>query len=271
MRLQSGQYLGSSLKVTRVADLVIVETQYEAGCRLNRHTHERPHFCFVLEGCFAERSRAADHTFAEWSLLFDAAATMHTNQFLAPRTRCLNIELGASWTDMLPARSASDPRSPIGGTTGAQAARRLYRALCGRDQLDSLAAEGSVLELLWLAEQRTSHHMPAEWLRRGIAYLHDSFLSSFSLRDVADAAGVHPSHFARAFRTQTGHTAGDYVRRLRVRHACDLLANSDSPISVVALSTGFVDQAHLTRVFRRHVGVTPARYRSAHRILPRFG
>jgi transcriptional regulator GlxA family with amidase domain len=64
--------------------------------------------------------------------------------------------------------------------------------------------------------------------------------------------------FRRVFRA----TVGEYVRRLRVDAAQRMLTNSDISLAQIALETGFADQSHLTRVFRRATGLTPKLYRA---------
>jgi AraC-like DNA-binding protein len=55
---------------------------------------------------------------------------------------------------------------------------------------------------------------------------------------------------------------GDYARQRRVEFACHQLTASGRPLSDIALSAGFGDQAHFTNVFRRLVGLTPGAFRS---------
>ncbi len=80
---------------------------------------------------------------------------------------------------------------------------------------------------------------------------------------LAAIAGVHRVHVARAFRDHLGCTVGDYVRRLRVRCACELLTATAVPLTDVAMRAGFFDQSHMTRVVKRFLGVTPASLRRA--------
>jgi transcriptional regulator GlxA family with amidase domain len=63
---------------------------------------------------------------------------------------------------------------------------------------------------------------------------------------------------ARGFRDHLGCTVGDYVRRLRVRCASELLTSTTIPLSDVAMRAGFFDQSHMTRVVKQFLGVTPA-------------
>ncbi|PWI09379.1 AraC family transcriptional regulator [Streptomyces sp. NWU339] len=84
---------------------------------------------------------------------------------------------------------------------------------------------------------------------------------------LAEAAGllsVHPAHLVRAFSGAYGIAPHQYLMSRRVGRARRLLLDGRSP-SEVAVTTGFYDQAHLTRHFRKLVGVTPGRYRAGGR------
>src|SRR5262249_2353682 len=83
-----------------------------------------------------------------------------------------------------------------------------------------------------------------------------------ALGELAQAAGVHPAHLARTFRSRYGVSVGEYGRRLRLAWTVGELARGERPLAEVALEAGFADQSHFTRVFKRYVGSTPARYRA---------
>ena len=100
------------------------------------------------------------------------------------------------------------------------------------------------------------------WLAACLDLLHADYATPLTLAGVAARVGVHPVHLSRAFRQRFGQTLGEYVNRLRVRSACEQLRRARPPALVeVALMTGFADQSHLCRVFKRLVGCSPGRYR----------
>ena len=80
-----------------------------------------------------------------------------------------------------------------------------------------------------------------------------------SLAELAAAVQVGPFPLLRAFRRHTGLAPHSYLIQLRVGHAAGLLAAGVPPAEVAA-RLGFADQAHLTRHFKRHVGVPPGAY-----------
>jgi transcriptional regulator GlxA family with amidase domain len=103
------------------------------------------------------------------------------------------------------------------------------------------------------------------WLLPALEVVHARAADAVGLGSIARWAGLHPAYFARAFRAWVGVSVGEYVRRLRVGDAAERLLSTDLTIADIAASTGFADQSHLTRVFRRAMGVTPARYRERNR------
>lgn len=82
------------------------------------------------------------------------------------------------------------------------------------------------------------------------------------LADIAGAAGLPVFRLFRAFQRSMGMTPHAYQRQARIRLAGTLL-RLGRPLSDVAAASGFADQAHLTRSFRRATGVTPGRYQTA--------
>jgi AraC family transcriptional regulator len=81
--------------------------------------------------------------------------------------------------------------------------------------------------------------------------------------DIAAAACLSRSHFARAFRATTGCSVMAYLYRMRVERAKTLLAEGGMNISDLSAELGFAHHSHFTRVFRRFVGVNPRAF--AHR------
>jgi AraC family transcriptional regulator len=81
------------------------------------------------------------------------------------------------------------------------------------------------------------------------------------LVELAGVVQLSEFHFARKFRTEFGCPPHTYVMRKRMERAKAQLAKGNTPLKVVAASSGFADQSHMTRLFRRLLGVTPAEYR----------
>jgi AraC family transcriptional regulator len=100
-------------------------------------------------------------------------------------------------------------------------------------------------------------------LRAATDFIVDHLHEDVSLLSLAGTVGMSPFHFAKLFKRATGRSPHRYLLERRVEKAKELLEEGDVPISQVALKVGFCSQSHLTDVFRRLVGVTPAVYQKA--------
>ena len=98
-------------------------------------------------------------------------------------------------------------------------------------------------------------------LRRSIEFIQAHLEGDLRLRDLANEAKISSSHFIRGFRQSTGKTPYQFLLHQRVERARSLMRDHGTPLTEVALASGFADQHHLSRVFRRITGMTPSGYR----------
>lgn len=85
---------------------------------------------------------------------------------------------------------------------------------------------------------------------------------SLSLQEVSESIQIHPAYLSREFSKYfDGFSFGEYLRKLRVEKAIKLLENADYTLSEIAYLTGFSDQSHFTRIFKKHTGFSPGVYK----------
>jgi AraC-like DNA-binding protein len=96
-------------------------------------------------------------------------------------------------------------------------------------------------------------------VRRLRDYLDDHANAPVTLAELAELAGMSAFHTLRVFTRATGMPPHAYLTQRRVAHARSLLTQR-LPVAQVAARAGFYDQSHLTRHFKRIVGVTPGQY-----------
>ncbi len=87
------------------------------------------------------------------------------------------------------------------------------------------------------------------------------------IEELADAAGLSHFHFARQFKAATGHPPHEYLMRLRVDRAQELIVQRgrDWTLDAISRDCGFVDQSHMARHFKRVLGITPHQFAEAQR------
>jgi AraC-like DNA-binding protein len=95
-----------------------------------------------------------------------------------------------------------------------------------------------------------------------VRFIDENFASILRVNEIAKMVYLSPDHFTEVFSAVMGRTPRDYIRHVRLEHAKARLQNSNLPITQVALECGLSDHAHLSRVFRASVSLTPSQYRA---------
>lgn len=93
--------------------------------------------------------------------------------------------------------------------------------------------------------------------RRALELIDAKLDGKLTIQTLAREVGLSTTHFARAFKQTIGHSPHRYLLSLRLQRARHLLDAPGAVLSDIALRTGFADQAHFTRLFKREFGVTP--------------
>ena len=239
-------------------------TRLPPRLHLPPHAHEQATLNVVLDGDYGETiERGICQSHGPATLIAKPAGTVHGNKLISAPVECLVIELGAATVSSL--RESARLFFDVVVQRSAQVARsggRLRAELARRDDVTPLAVEGLVCELLaeltWIPKAKTE--AGNHWLTRARDLMHDE-PGPRSLSDLAARIGLHPIYVARAFRARFGCAVGDYVRRLRVERARRLLHHTLLSLSEVAVQSGYSDQSHMTRDFRRTFGQSPGAYR----------
>ena len=92
-------------------------------------------------------------------------------------------------------------------------------------------------------------------------YIDANLQQDLPLVKLAAIAQISPAYFARLFKQSEGITPHQYILKRRVTRAKTLLSYSPLSLAEIAIRVGFCDQSHLTRCFKRLVGVTPTQFR----------
>jgi AraC-like DNA-binding protein len=96
-------------------------------------------------------------------------------------------------------------------------------------------------------------------VRRAREHMEANCAADLSLSELAGLVGLSPYYFARAFVREVGLPPHAYLEGVRIRKAVERLDRGDG-IAAVALAVGYSDQSHLTRRFKRFLGITPGQY-----------
>ena len=265
----AGNFFGAIHGAREQCGAIFSDVRHASPRKLPRHSHELAFFALVLNGHYRERVGRSERQYAPFTLMFRPAGIPHQDEIGPRGVRFYEIEIRPSWQERLADCSAvlDTPRDDIAGGPLLWLALKLFREVESSAVRDDLAVESFLSEMLShaaLSAQGKSQRAPG-WLSRVQDKLRAEHCRRLTLDELAREAGVHPVHLSRVFRRCVGEGIGEHVHRLRVRTACERLLAPDISLSELSFGTGFADQSHFTRAFRRITGMTPAAFRSAFR------
>lgn len=94
-----------------------------------------------------------------------------------------------------------------------------------------------------------------------VNYIFDNYMREPPLKEVASHLGMKPTYFSRFFKRATGRCYVEFVNSLRISKSCELLTDSDKPVTDVCFESGFNNLSNFNRRFQQLKGMTPSRYR----------
>ena len=262
--LSAGSFYSQVAASDRRCGFVMSELLQPVPRKIPHHSHEWPYFTLVLAGHYNEGDAHGTHELHPFTAIFNPDDCRHWGAVGAGGARMFTVEIRPeqlTWCAVrLPDTPVHDPGSP--GVVLKML--RLYHEFRSGPHMEPLEAESLVCEMVAAAARYTAadrDDAPGWWARIE-ELLHARCTQPLRIAELAAEAGVHPVHLARVFRRKTGMTPGESLQAYRVRKACFQLLSRERSLVDVAMDCGFADQSHMTRLFRRYIGLTPAAFRS---------
>jgi AraC family transcriptional regulator len=253
----------------RLPGMVLRRSWYLPGAIQREHQHYAGSLTLVLRGELVEQARHREETARPLSVVVKPPGTRHANRF-GPQGACLlQLQFDPDAAGPAPDWCWGEWRWVHGG----EIARRFVSVLAAGEASVDGELESRILELIAevSAAREAERGVPGGssppesapgWLRDARARLALEFATPVRVSELARDAGVHPVSFARAFRRHYGVPATVFARNRRVAAAAEELSQREHDLADIAYLTGFADQAHFCRVFKRATGLTPTRYRA---------
>lgn len=104
-------------------------------------------------------------------------------------------------------------------------------------------------------------------IQTAIHFMNSNLERPISLAEMASVARLSPSHLSHLFKTQTGLSPGEYLRRLRMEKASHLLATTLLSIKEIMAMVGYNDRGNFLKYFRRYFDCAPSEYRQRNYII----
>lgn len=119
-----------------------------------------------------------------------------------------------------------------------------------------------IYELLGILSQRDTpaHQQIHRYVRKAKNYMKSSYTEQISVQQMARQLGLDRSYFCRIFKEIVGCPPNQYLVRLRLERAAELIAERGYSPAEAAAGCGYADTVNFSRMFSRHFGVPPSRY-----------
>ena len=217
----------------------------------------------MLEGEYRETAGFSQFGYQPFSCIYHPPGMDHRDEIGHAGVTLLTLEFKPELFDAMDFATVNlRPITDLSGQRPAWELMDLYRRISSTAANDLDIESRAVALAFSIVKLSSSTPRDLRSLQRAREYIHAHFSENLTLARVARAAGVHPVYLGQIFRHEFGETLGEYLNRIRVRAAAAMLANSDLPLSAVAVDLGFYDQSHFTRIFRQLTGTTPGTFRS---------
>jgi AraC-like DNA-binding protein len=238
-----------------------------------RHMHEEYSIAVILQGTEITNCRGKNFTARSGDLLLINGEEVHSNQSIGSEYRLIKVR---AKTLQRIARDLGEPATtaPYFPKLVVREAS-LFRCLLNlhlklEQNISALEHESKFLSAMRLLLTRTSNEhrvrqLPTrarredDYVRRVREYLRSHYSENVSLTQLTSLTNLSSFHLLRVFHHSAGFPPHEYQTQVRIAHARKLIRNG-TPLSQAALETGFFDQSHLSRNFKRIVGVTPRQY-----------
>lgn len=103
------------------------------------------------------------------------------------------------------------------------------------------------------------------YIQEAVNYIEQNYQRNLTVEEVADACRLNRSYFSKLFKENVGCPPQEFVIRVRLAKAAELMCSSNAPISEIAVRCGYSNQFHFSRAFKKHYGIPPQKWRAQNR------
>ncbi len=101
----------------------------------------------------------------------------------------------------------------------------------------------------------------AQRIMESVQYIHENMAGNLSVEHVAEVFHLHPDYYSRSFKSQIGIRPVKYIQTKRIERAQTLLTTTSDTIPEIATKIGLSNLSYFSRLFKRHTGMSPGRFR----------
>jgi AraC-like DNA-binding protein len=111
-------------------------------------------------------------------------------------------------------------------------------------------------------KQKSAQKKTPDWVKELKQIIQDQIDTNLNLTEISKSLDINPSYLSREFSRHFNNLSfGEYIRKLRIEKAIELISENKYTLTQIAYLTGFSDQSHFTRIFKQHTSKSPSAYK----------
>lgn len=252
-------YFGALLDFVALEDFCISSTLSSAETEMTPHYHENPFVCFCIQGHYSEVAENTVTVVESGTSIFRGPKYEHSNRFFDDGASFLNIEINHP-QEFAELNGLKLPEGCFGRLGTVEMYRLLYsfNQGHGNDFLNILCYEAVMKHFDMLPVSGS-----LDWISRVKERIYDSPHSSLSLSDLSTQFDLHPNYIIRKFREVTGYRLSEFLHRVRIENSLAMMTRSNANLTRIAMDSGYFDQSHFNRNFKKFLSVSPKNFRNS--------
>ena len=259
--LEKGAYLGKVLDLSQADGILAGVTSYRQGDGTGvMHYHENSHLSFVLQGSGIEKRKTAEFERLPGEIMFFHAGEWHQciNKLFPARN--INLEIDPVFLRDNQVSESAVNSSTVQNPNSKFIMLKVYKELLAADAFSGSSIKLLLLDLICFDQKTGPGKGQPAWVNVVKELLNDRWNENLTLKDLSEAAGIHPVTISRFFPRYFSCTFGEYMRGLKIEKSLRLIKTSSLSLTEIAYECGFSDQSHFTRTFKHLTGFLPNTY-----------
>ena len=257
MKVRPNIYSGRTQKLMETEDFCLSMSIHSPRSKSRLHSHEKPYLCLLLDGSYEESNTRDTSIVDTGTTLFRGPGHEHANRFYREGGICFNIEIN-DHTDFVERSEFSLPTDdfPRMGTTS------LYELISSIGESEADVANIRCHEAIISHFDIHPVKGNLRWIHSVKERIYFDPQKPISLRSLSDELGLHPNYIVRKFKEKTGFRLSQYLNKIRIEYSVKQMLQGREKLTRIALDSGFCDQSHFNRNFRRHFPASPKQLRA---------
>lgn len=262
LSLEKQIYLGNADNKLQ-ADGVIVgaQTFHKQTAAATRHYHDNSHINFVLRGGILDKRVNWETERVPGELMFFHAGEPHKTIIESFPTKSINLIIEHEFLQENLATEAAINSAVDRNPYAKFIMLKIYKELVSEDVFSNDSIKMLLLNFIHANPQTDSKNTHPRWIKIVAELTRDKWNELLTLKDLSEAAGVHPITISKHFPKYFSCTFGEYMRRLKIEKSLYFLKVSSLSLTEIAADCGFSDQSHFIRIFKQLTGFLPNNYK----------